>query len=77
MHGLAKIGEELFVEPVESGLVFRTVHANYSVYAEALFKENFFAYYKNTVPPDGSDNSQVNENKLNCRITMKVSVYLV
>lgn len=71
LHALARIGEELYLEPVNGGLTFRTVHSNHSVYAEVHFTDQFFSYYN--CPVQIRNQSEVNDDTdaLKCRINMK------
>ncbi|KAG7209320.1 hypothetical protein KM043_015431 [Ampulex compressa] len=45
IHALAKVGDELYVQPQENALSFRTVNMANSAYADFTFFENYFSYY--------------------------------
>ncbi|XP_066585975.1 cell cycle checkpoint control protein RAD9A [Prorops nasuta] len=45
IHALAKIGDEMYVQPQESSLSFRTVNIANSAYADFSFTQDYFAYY--------------------------------
>ncbi|XP_017881654.1 cell cycle checkpoint control protein RAD9A [Ceratina calcarata] len=45
VHTLAKIGDEMYIEPQENNVAFRTVNMANSAYADFVFFENFFAHY--------------------------------
>lgn len=45
VHTLAKIGDEMYIEPQESNVAFRTVNMANSAYADFVFYQSFFAYY--------------------------------
>ncbi|KAL7286043.1 hypothetical protein TKK_0019652 [Trichogramma kaykai] len=42
---LSKIGEEMFVQPQEDCLSFRTVNSSNSAFVDITFQENYFSYY--------------------------------
>lgn len=69
IHSLSRIGEELYIEPLEHGLALRTVNSSRSAYGCFLFSPTFFQHYD-----DGSGelNSQDSEEEaLRCKIAMK------
>lgn len=68
LHSLARIGDELYLEPLNGGLTFRTVHSNHSVYAEVHFTNQFFSYYNCPVQSQGQGED---DDALKCRINMK------
>ncbi|KAK3927306.1 Cell cycle checkpoint control protein RAD9A [Frankliniella fusca] len=68
LHSLARIGEELYLEPLNEGLTFRTVHSNHSVYAEVHFNNQFFSYYNCPIQSQGQGED---DGALKCRINMK------
>ena len=45
IHTLAKIGDEMYIEPQKDALSFRTVNMANSAYADFTFFQNFFSYY--------------------------------
>ncbi|XP_014215016.1 cell cycle checkpoint control protein RAD9A [Copidosoma floridanum] len=42
---LSKIGDEMFVQPQEDCLSFRSVNGTNSAYVDVTFQENYFSYY--------------------------------
>lgn len=58
VHTLARIGDEVFVETSDEGLVFRTVNSSHSAYVCFKFTETFFLSYNN-------------ENDIKCKIPIK------
>lgn len=45
IHSLAKIGEELYVDPSIDGLAIRTVNSSRSAFVSYTFKPSFFSSY--------------------------------
>ncbi|WAR01256.1 RAD9A-like protein [Mya arenaria] len=68
IHSLSKIGEELYLEPLEHGLALRTVNSSRSAYACFLFAPSFFIHYDDGAGDASSDDS---EDTLRCKIAMK------
>ncbi|XP_054426777.1 cell cycle checkpoint control protein RAD9A [Pteronotus mesoamericanus] len=68
VHSLSRIGDELYLEPLEDGLSLRTVNSSRSAYACFLFAPLFFQLYQVAAP--GQDPPR-------CKILMKsfVSVF--
>ncbi|XP_025089862.1 cell cycle checkpoint control protein RAD9A-like isoform X2 [Pomacea canaliculata] len=68
IHSLSKIGEELYIEPLEQGLALKTVNSSRSAYACFLFFPSYFQHYD-----DGSRHGtgDTDENNLRCKLTMK------
>ncbi|XP_008531952.1 cell cycle checkpoint control protein RAD9A isoform X3 [Equus przewalskii] len=62
VHSLSRIGDELYLEPLEDGLSLRTVNSSRSAYACFLFAPLFFQQYQ--VATSGQD-------PLRCKILMK------
>ncbi|NXV86868.1 RAD9A protein, partial [Calonectris borealis] len=61
---LSRIGDELYLEPTESGLSLRTVNSSRSAFASFLFAPLFFQRYETGGPqPDGE--------LLRCKVLMK------
>ncbi|XP_045171278.2 cell cycle checkpoint control protein RAD9A-like isoform X2 [Mercenaria mercenaria] len=68
IHSLSKIGEELYIEPLEHGLALRTVNSSRSAYACFLFAPSFFQHYDDG---SGDISSQDSDDTLRCKIAMK------
>ncbi|XP_036991226.2 cell cycle checkpoint control protein RAD9A isoform X3 [Artibeus jamaicensis] len=62
VHSLSRIGDELYLEPLEDGLSLRTVNSSRSAYACFLFSPLFFQLYQAATP--GQDPPR-------CKILMK------
>jgi hypothetical protein len=63
---LSKIGEEMFVQPQEDCLSFRSVNGSNSSFADVTFHENYFSYYAY---------EDLDENdSLKCKILIRVSL---
>lgn len=62
VHSLSRIGEELYLEPLEDGLSLRTVNSSRSAYACFLFAPLFFQLYQAASP---------GQDPLHCKILMK------
>ncbi|XP_066940442.1 cell cycle checkpoint control protein RAD9A isoform X2 [Macrobrachium rosenbergii] len=69
VHSLAKIGDELYVEPGPSGISFRTVNAARSAFVCFHFGSGFFSYYDEgfSVQKECS----VSEEAVKCKVAMK------
>ncbi|XP_016917372.2 cell cycle checkpoint control protein RAD9A [Apis cerana] len=63
IHALSKIGEEMYIEPQENVLSFRTVNMANSAYADFTFFQCYFSYY---VYGDLQEN-----DALKCKISMR------
>ncbi|XP_022109832.1 cell cycle checkpoint control protein RAD9A-like [Acanthaster planci] len=70
IHCLSKIGEDLYIEPLDHGLALRTVNSSRSAYACFLFAPSFFLSYINESWNEQKA-SQQEEDSFRCRITMK------
>ncbi|TKC36655.1 cell cycle checkpoint control protein RAD9A isoform X4 [Monodon monoceros] len=62
VHSLSRIGDELYLEPLEDGLSLRTVNSSRSAYACFLFAPLFFQQYQAAIP---------GQDPLRCKILMK------
>ncbi|XP_045414301.1 cell cycle checkpoint control protein RAD9A isoform X2 [Lemur catta] len=62
VHSLSRIGDELYLEPLEDGLSLRTVNSSRSAYACFVFAPLFFQQYQATTP---------GQDPLRCKILMK------
>ncbi|KAL3857167.1 hypothetical protein ACJMK2_011862 [Sinanodonta woodiana] len=73
VQSLSKIGEELYVEPLEHGLALRTVNSSRSAYACFLFAPSFFQHYDDGSgqTTNGSGKEEGEEEAIRCKITMK------
>ena len=45
IHSLAKIGEDLYIDPKDEGLALRTVNSSRSAFVSYTFKPSFFSSY--------------------------------
>nr|SVE94392.1 EOG090X0A9P [Simocephalus serrulatus] len=70
IHSLAKIGDELHIEPTENGLTLKTVNASKSAYSAFSFHIPFFLDFshisENTVEANNED-----ETVIKCKLPMK------
>lgn len=67
LHSLSRIGDDLYVEPTDEYLSFRTVNSAQSAYSSLVFYVSFFTKYK----------SEFNtEEGGKCKLSMKVCVTL-
>ncbi|KAK3582960.1 hypothetical protein CHS0354_019970 [Potamilus streckersoni] len=75
VHSLSRIGEELYVEPLEHGLALRTVNSSRSAYACFLFAPSFFQHYDDgsgqTINGSGKEEEEGEEESIRCKIAMK------
>ncbi|XP_004852300.1 cell cycle checkpoint control protein RAD9A isoform X2 [Heterocephalus glaber] len=62
VHSLSRIGDELYLEPLDDGLSLRTVNSSRSAYACFLFAPLFFQQYQAATP---------GQDLLRCKILMK------
>ncbi|KAG8522703.1 Cell cycle checkpoint control protein RAD9A [Galemys pyrenaicus] len=62
VHSLSRLGDELYLEPLEDGLSLRTVNSSRSAYACFLFAPLFFQQYQAATP---------GQDPLRCKILMK------
>lgn len=68
LHSLARIGDDLYVEPIEDRLCFRTVNSSQSAYSSVVFFLPFFNHYKCEFDAE--------EGVGKCKLSMKVSPIL-
>ncbi|XP_072033808.1 cell cycle checkpoint control protein RAD9B-like [Amphiura filiformis] len=72
IHCLSKIGEDLYIEPLDNGLALRTVNSSRSAYACSLFAPTFFMqYHANTTIKNNSPDLDDDDDPFRCRISMK------
>lgn len=64
VHSLSRIGDELYLEPTESGLSLRAVNSSRSAFASFLFAPLFFQLYE----PGGR---QPDRELVRCKVLMK------
>ncbi|KAF5905345.1 cell cycle checkpoint control protein RAD9B isoform X1, partial [Clarias magur] len=64
VHALSRIGEEIWLDPLEKGLAVRTVNKAHSAYACFLFSPMFFQHYSST--SDQQDNKSAK-----CKVSLK------
>lgn len=62
---LSKIGDEMFVQPLQDYLSFRSVNGSNSAFSDVTFQENFFSYYS-------YENSEESDS-VRCKILIRVS----
>ncbi|XP_075401403.1 cell cycle checkpoint control protein RAD9A isoform X2 [Tenrec ecaudatus] len=62
VHSLSRIGDELYLEPLEDGLSLRTVNSSRSAYACFLFAPLFFQQYQVATP---------DQDPARCKVLMK------
>lgn len=65
IHALAKVGDEMYMQPLQDALMLKTVNMANSAYADFTFHENFFTYY------NIGDLSEEDASK--CKISLRVS----
>lgn len=61
VHSLAKVGDEIFIQPAEDELLFRTINSAKSAFAEFRMCRSFFSSFSFPTP----------QNDTECKITMK------
>ncbi|XP_018021736.1 cell cycle checkpoint control protein RAD9A [Hyalella azteca] len=76
IHSLARIGDELHVEPRVDGVSFCTVNSSRSAFASFLYGESFFSQYESGVDaPSGScsqsSSLQSDAQAVKCKVAMK------
>ncbi|XP_041348461.1 cell cycle checkpoint control protein RAD9A-like isoform X2 [Gigantopelta aegis] len=69
IHSFSRIGEELYIEPLEQGLALRTVNSSRSAFACCIFAPSFFQHYNDG---SGKINTQESEEEgFRCKLAMK------
>lgn len=76
IQALAKIGEELYLEPKPEGLAFRTMNSSRSAVMTFKFDANFFEYYEEKSPDDieripATNPELSSQNPSKCRLMMR------
>ena len=66
VHALARIGDELYVDPEQASVSLRTVNSSRSAYASVAFQTAFFTQYSSGVGP-GPD-----QEPMKCKVALKV-----
>ncbi|KAM9475509.1 cell cycle checkpoint control protein RAD9B [Clarias gariepinus] len=64
VHALSRIGEEIWLDPLEKGLAVRTVNKAHSAYACFLFSPMFFQHYSPT-------SNQQDNKSVKCKVSLK------
>ncbi|KAK8400054.1 hypothetical protein O3P69_003028 [Scylla paramamosain] len=68
IHALAKVGEELYIEPSQSGVSFRTISSSRSAYFSYNFGNSFFTFYDSGL---GGQTPASGEDTFRCKVAMK------
>ncbi|XP_051158632.1 cell cycle checkpoint control protein RAD9A [Leptopilina boulardi] len=66
IHALAKIGDEMYVQPQEDSISFRAVSMSNSAYANFTMFKNYFSYY--------TFGDLQDEDTLKCKISMRCAI---
>ncbi|XP_063395838.1 cell cycle checkpoint control protein RAD9A-like [Mytilus trossulus] len=69
IHALSKIGDEIYVEPLEHGLALRTVNSSRSAYGCFMFSPTFFQHYDDGSGQIRSEDSE--QDAIRCKVAMK------
>ncbi|XP_007489908.1 cell cycle checkpoint control protein RAD9B isoform X1 [Monodelphis domestica] len=69
IHALARISEELWLDPTERGLAVRSVNSSRSAYASVLFPTTFFQLYQWSATHEIGDSNM--STHLKCQLGMK------
>ena len=65
VHCLAKLGSEIYIEPLEDGLAVKTVNSSRSAYASFLFLRPLFQVYDHQTSEENIDGS------FKCKVAVK------
>ncbi|XP_045134586.1 cell cycle checkpoint control protein RAD9A-like isoform X1 [Portunus trituberculatus] len=68
IHALAKVGEELYIEPNQSGVSFRTISSSRSAFFSYNFGNSFFTFYDSGL---GGQTPTSGEDAFRCKVAMK------
>ncbi|XP_045625079.1 cell cycle checkpoint control protein RAD9A-like [Procambarus clarkii] len=71
MHSMAKIGDELYVEPDSTGVIFRTVNSSRSAFASFHFGSGFFTHFDEGL---GGQQSNAGDEIVKCKVAMKAFI---
>ena len=76
IHSLARVGEDLYIDPQSDGVGFRTINSSRSAFISFLFYERFFDEYIEKCPEIlnrslDSNTSMASQYSAKCRISMK------
>ena len=77
VQALAKIGEELYLEPKPEGLALRTMNSSRSAVMSFKFDRSFFDYYEEKSEddllriPDNTNPETSSQNPSKCRLMMR------
>ncbi|KAM3851483.1 cell cycle checkpoint control protein RAD9A isoform 1-T1 [Vipera latastei] len=66
VHALSRIGDEIYIEPLEEGLSLRAINTSRSAYACFLFTSLFFQHYQ-----AGESGSDPDVGAFRCKVLMK------
>ncbi|XP_026521435.1 cell cycle checkpoint control protein RAD9A [Notechis scutatus] len=66
VHALSRIGDEIYIEPLEEGLSLRAINTSRSAYACFLFTSLFFQHYQ-----AGESGSDSDAGAFRCKVLMK------
>ena len=65
VHALARIGDELYVDPERAAVSLRTVNSSRSAYASVEFQAAFFSQYQSGAGPGAQE-------PVKCKVALKV-----